>query len=355
MPGWRRSVSLAFLLLVASPAPAAAAIDPQVAGLQVALQSRGLYGGPVDAIHGPATSAAVVEFQRRAGLQTDGVAGRQTRKALGKLGRPLYGKRVLQRGAVGWDVSVLQFLLRARGFRTGGLDGDFGPGTEKAVRRFQRASGLATDGIVGAATRRSLAGESRIAVVSDATPPEMTFHRVQAGDSLSAIAARYGTTVRLLAQTNDLDLNSVIVPGQRLAIPSTLAASRSYPEVRRLINRLSNRYGLDSRLVRALAWVESGFQQDAVSSAGAVGVMQITPPTWEFVETVLIGKRVRRTTAGNIRVGIVYLRFLLNEFNGDVRLALGAYNQGLHAVRKRGLFNETERFVKTVVAHRGLV
>ncbi len=355
MPGWRRFGSLAFLLLVASPAPAAAVIDPQVAGLQVALQSRGLYAGPVDAIHGPATSAAVLEFQRRAGLLTDGVAGRQTRKALGTLGRPLYGKRALQRGDVGWDVSVLQFLLRARGFSAGGLDGDFGPATAKAVRAFQSASGIVADGIVGPATQRSLARRSRIAVVAESSPPEATFYRVQAGDSLSAIAARFGTTVQLLIQTNDLDLDSVIVPGQRLAIPSRLAGSRSYPGIRKLLNRLSSRYGLDPRLVRALAWVESGFQQDAVSSAGAVGVMQITPATWEFVERALIGKRVRRTTAGNIRVGIVYLRFLLSEFDGDVRLALGAYNQGLHGVRKRGLFKETEQFVAAVVAHRGLV
>lgn len=355
MPGWRLFASLALLLLVASPAPAPAAIDPQVAGLQVALQSRGLYGGPVDGIKGPATTAAVHEFQRRSGLEVDGIAGERTRKALGSLGRPLYGKRLLHRGAVGWDVSVLQYLLQVRGFPAGGLDGRFGPNTVRAVRSFQRVSGLADDGIVGAATRRVLGGRSELSVVSDAEPPEVTFYRVEAGDTLSGIASRFGTTVDRLTEANDLSLDSVILVGQRLTIPPRLAGSRSDPRVRRLLNRLSNRYGLDPRLVRALAWVESGFQQNAVSSAGAKGVMQITPATWDFVETVLLGKCVRRTGGGNIRVGIIYLRFLLQEFDGDVRLALGAYNQGLHAVRKRGLFAETERFVVAVLAHRGLV
>ena len=355
MPGWRPLASLALLLLVVSSEPASAVIDPQVAGLQVALKSRGLYGGPVDAIQGPITTKAVFEFQRQEGLVIDGVAGKQTRKALGGLGRPLYGKRALRRGTIGWDVSVLQYLLRVSGFLGGGVDGSFGPKTARAVRAFQGASGLAVDEIVGPATRRTLAGRGRISVVSEAIPPEATFYRVQAGDTLSGIATRFGTTTGRLAEANDLKRDGVILVGQRLAIPPPLARSRSHPQIRRLLNRHANHYGLDPRLVRALAWVESGFQHDAVSSAGAQGVMQITPATWDFVEQVLLGKRVRRTAGGNIRVGVIYLRFLLEEFGGDLRLSLGAYNQGLHAVRKRGLFDETEHFVATVLAHRGLV
>jgi soluble lytic murein transglycosylase-like protein len=101
--------------------------------------------------------------------------------------------------------------------------------------------------------------------------------------------------------------------------------------------------------------MESGFQPHVVSRAGALGVMQVTPATWEFVETVLLGERVPRTTAGNVKVGILFLRHLLREFRGDERLALAAYYQGAKAVRDRGLFPETRTYVEAVRSLKGRV
>src|SRR4051812_20298449 len=104
-PAMRR-LACAIVLVLACPATAAAArVDPQVAGLQVALRAYGLYTGAVDGVTGPKTVAGVKRFQRRAGLQADGKAGVATRRALGPLGRPLFGRRTLQRGLFGWDVS----------------------------------------------------------------------------------------------------------------------------------------------------------------------------------------------------------------------------------------------------------
>src|SRR5713226_1262177 len=94
------------------PAGRAAAANPQTAGLQVALRAYGLYVGQIDGIAGPATAAATRRFQRRHGLVADGLAGRKTRAAMGVLGRPLFGRRQLNPGDFGWDVSVLQYLLR---------------------------------------------------------------------------------------------------------------------------------------------------------------------------------------------------------------------------------------------------
>ena len=89
------------------------------------------------------TARAVRTFQRRAGLRVDGVAGRATRRALGRLGAPaLRPPPVLRRGMVGWDVAVLQFLLTRRGAPTGIVDGYFGGETKRALRRFQRRAGL---------------------------------------------------------------------------------------------------------------------------------------------------------------------------------------------------------------------
>src|SRR4029079_4753510 len=97
----------------------------------------------IDGIAGPMTAAAVRHFQSRKGLVVDGIPGPATRRALGRLARPLYGKRAMQIGMVGWDVAVLQFMLSRRGAPVGIVDGYFGRETSLALRRFQRRAGAA--------------------------------------------------------------------------------------------------------------------------------------------------------------------------------------------------------------------
>ena len=287
---------LAIALAVAPPAPAHA--TPSAAGLQVALRSWGAYHGPIDGIAGPQTKRAVRAFQARRGLVVDGIAGPQTRRALGRLGRPGFGQRVVRRGMVGWDVSVLQFLLARRGASPGLVDGHFGPATARAVRSYQRRAGLGVDGIVGPATRQALA------------------------------SGRGGGPARARAPAGS---------------------------VRGLLDYWAGRYGMSARFIRALAWVESGWQPHVVSSAGARGVMQVTPATWQFVQTVLLGHPVPRTTSGNIQVGVVFIRHMYRRFNGNVRLALAAYNQGERSVRQNGVYREARRFAANVLALRGRV
>jgi peptidoglycan hydrolase-like protein with peptidoglycan-binding domain len=272
------------LLAVLTASTAEAYVNPQVAGLQVALRARGLYRAEIDAVAGPQTVRAVRVFQRRQGLRVDGIAGPRTRRALGRLGRPLFGRRLVEPGRVGWDVSVLQFLLTRRGEPPGSIDGYFGPATLNAVTRFQRRMGLPSDGLVGRATVRSL---------------------------LSPRQAR---------------------------------------QIRNALRSWARRYGLRPSLVRALAWVESGYQSDLTSLAGAQGIMQVTPATWRYVETILLGEDVPRTASGNIRIGVTYLHSLLHRFRFNRRLALGAYNQGPASVRRHGLFPETRAFVRNVLA-----
>ena len=109
-------------------------------------------------------------------------------------------------------------------------------------------------------------------------------------------------------------------------------------------------YGLDPRLVRAVAWWESGFNNALVSRSGASGVMQVTPATWDYVETVLVGRRIPHTMSGNVKVGVAFLGQLLREFGGDVRLALAAYVQGPRSVRRRGQLPDTRQYVAGVLA-----
>lgn len=346
-----RVLLLALLASALAAEPAAAFTNPQIPGLQVALQARGFYRGSIDGIAGPLTARAVRDFQRSRGLTVDGLAGPRTRRALGRLGRPLFGSRPLARGSIGWDVSVLQFLLARRGVPPPRLNGNFGPGTYAAVIRFQRRAGLAQDGIAGPATRAALLGRP-IPAKARSRPPSVV-HRVREGDTLAGIAARYGSSVRRLARANRLRSPNVIVIGARLVIPNPAPRARAGGDaaaVRALIDRWSAHYGVDARLARALAWMESGFQPGIVSPVGAWGVMQVTPATWDFVTSVLIGFPVARTTDGNVRVGVAYLRHLLHEFGGNERLALAAYYQGPAAVRKRGLLPESRAFVADVLA-----
>ena len=159
------------LLALALAAPAAgAAADARIAALQVALRANGVYDGSVDGLSGPQTEHAVRAIQVRAKITVDGVVGPETRKALGKLGRPGLGTRTLEAGMQGWDVASLQFRLAQRGFPSGTFDGDFGSHTDAAVRRFQEWVGLEQDGVAGPATTRALARPPATSPVA-LTPP----------------------------------------------------------------------------------------------------------------------------------------------------------------------------------------
>jgi len=152
-----RALAAAFVLFHALAAPAAAAVGkPNVAGLQVALRARGLYVGTIDGLAGRSTTTAVRRLQRRARIAVDGVAGPQTRAALGRYARHRFGARLLNMGKSGWDVAALQFALATHGFPSGTFDGGFGPHTDAALRRFQRFANLGADGVAGPATYAAL-------------------------------------------------------------------------------------------------------------------------------------------------------------------------------------------------------
>ncbi len=122
---------------------------------------------------------------------------------------------------------------------------------------------------------------------------------------------------------------------------------------------LAERYGKDILLatvgtrvspafVLAIIGVESGGQTDAVSSAGAQGLMQLIPATAER-----FGVRDPKNAADNIRGGVAYLDWLMKEFNEDPIIVLAAYNAGENAIKQRdGVpdFPETRKYVPKVLA-----
>jgi Transglycosylase SLT domain/Putative peptidoglycan binding domain/LysM domain len=349
-----RRFAVACLVLCAlglAIAPAAFSASARIAALQIGLRTNGFDPGPIDGVAGPLTRSALVRFQRRHGVRANGKFGRATRRALGSRGRPLLGQRELAAGAVGWDVAVLEFRLRRYGLPRAAIDGRFTSATTRALRRYQRRRGLVADGIAGVLTYRALAHRGSFLV-----------HVVRSGESFFSIAALYRVSPWQLARENGIPLTHVIVPGQRLVLPRGARRARAEPApavgrdaVRAAIDRWAAYYGVDPALARALGWMESGWQEDVVSNVGAIGVMQLLPETWYFVDTVLIGHRTPRTYDGNVQAGVRYLRWQLGQFEGNVRLALAGWYQGARAVRERGIFDDTKEFVRIVLALYGTV
>jgi len=110
---------------------------------------------------------------------------------------------------------------------------------------------------------------------------------------------------------------------------------------------MANSKSVDPALVRAVIHAESSFNPTAVSRTGAMGLMQLMPGT-----AARFGVGNAFDPQENIRGGVTYLRFLLDKFNGDMRLAAAGYNAGEGAVMKYGgvpPYNETTEYVARVL------
>jgi peptidoglycan hydrolase-like protein with peptidoglycan-binding domain len=192
----RTALLLLVLLPLVHAGPALGAGSSDVAALQVALRAKGVYRGSVDGVIGPGTAKGIRAIQRRAGLAVDGIAGPRTRRALGRLGRPTLGRRVLADKCVGWDVAELQFVLAWHGFPSGTIDGAFGLRTAAAVRRFQRWAGLAADGRAGPSTLAALRTPPAVSPVRLAWPVP----GARVGDRFGPRGARFHSGVDFPAQ-----------------------------------------------------------------------------------------------------------------------------------------------------------
>ena len=236
---------------------------------------------------------------------------------------------------------------------------------------------------------------------------------VRAGDTLSGIAHRHGTTIAALASANKINAGSFIYPGQKLTLPGTkatsgsgsqrsggqtapsrsadrdrpwdatnigsykvgedvddtflhyryssataraAAANREYladraapsrDEIRSMIVDASRRHGVDSKLMLALSFQESGWNQRAVSPANAIGAMQVIPTSGQWASN-LVGRQLNLLDArDNVEAGVVIMKSLLGSA-GSRDNAIGAYYQGLGNVRSYGLFPDTKRYVANI-------
>ena len=114
-----------------------------------------------------------------------------------------------------------------------------------------------------------------------------------------------------------------------------------------IINSSCERFGVDPSLVHAIVKVESDFNPYAVSRKGAMGLMQLMPHTANTMNV-----RNSFSPDENIEGGVKYLRYLLDRYEGNISLALAAYNAGETAVKKWGTvppFKETQDYVKKIL------
>ena len=140
-------------------------------------------------------------------------------------------------------------------------------------------------------------------------------------------------------------LHRVTPPGR-----GWLHADMTRDQVRRLVAATARRYDVPPKLALAIAWQESGWQQRRVSSAGALGVMQVMPDTGRWMRWY-VGRKLRlRDTHDNVLAGIMTIKVLRGWTRRDNN-AIAAYYQGLGAVRRHGYFADTKSYVASVRAH----
>ncbi|UCC41039.1 MAG: lytic transglycosylase domain-containing protein [Candidatus Aminicenantes bacterium] len=134
---------------------------------------------------------------------------------------------------------------------------------------------------------------------------------------------------------------------------SSNAEARAISELRKkydnIIQRVANNYNIDAQLIHSIILTESNYNEFAISSKGAVGLMQLMPETARDY-----GVKNLYNPEENIKGGVRYLRDLINYYNGNLNLSLAAYNAGPEAVKKYGRtippYPETKNYVRKVTA-----
>lgn len=278
-----------------------------------------------------------------------------------------------------------------------------------SVDQLAAANGMSPDGQLVAGSTVAIPPQSAPAtaptagVTSSASTTEASYspassyssssssggYLVQPGDTLSAIAARYGVSVDQLAAANGLDPNGVLPAGRTLSVSGAPASSASSEEAGESgeattgttqevstpvasstttsssagpqptsefvspseVGSIAAANGVPSSLAEAIGYQESGFNNSEVSKTGATGVMQIEPGTWGYIGRHLGGSTLSPSSAtDNVRAGSLLLHSLLAQTGGNQAMAAAGYYQGLQSIRKHGIYPDTQQYVNDVMS-----
>jgi len=239
---------------------------------------------------------------------------------------------------------------------------------------------LLIPGLAGATTVANTRKVTATATSASASSGATSSYTVKSGDTLGAIASKFGSSVKEIARVNHISNPSVIRIGQRLTIPggiptglvSATFLGRTYPaavvgaanqnkatlnsmnvptraQMRSMVVKAAKKYGVDPALAQAVAYQESGFNMRAVSSANAIGVMQVIPSTGEWVSTMVGRKLNLLDPQDNVTAGVALLNYLTR--NGrDLNKAIAGYYQGEAAVNKYGIYDSSWPYVNSIRA-----
>ena len=236
-------------------------------------------------------------------------------------------------------------------------------------------------------------------------------HRVLPGETLTSVAAAAGVSIDAIAAANKMSPRAELIAGQSLVIPTTTAAAQTATSSEPADNEAGEETGehettsshtvnaaytstqttgssqtstatssgmasaggpqptlehvsgaeiagvadanrVPAALAEAIAWEESGWNNDEVSSVGAVGVMQIVPTTWSWIDRYLTPSKPLGTASAseNVRAGVLLLHQLLGLTGGNEALAVAGYYQGLGSVQAHGMYPDTRHYVANVLA-----
>ncbi|QFG68255.1 lytic transglycosylase domain-containing protein [Ornithinimicrobium pratense] len=144
---------------------------------------------------------------------------------------------------------------------------------------------------------------------------------------------QYSSATARAAAANRIYLSNAQVPSQ--------------DELKAMIIDTSNRHGVDPKLMVALSFQESGWNQRAVSPANAIGAMQVIPTSGQWASS-LIGRELNLLDPqDNVTAGVVVMRALMRSAD-STDAAIGGYYQGLGSVRQYGLFSDTRQYVTNI-------